>query len=104
MGKIRILLVDDHEIVRLGLITLINDQEDMKVVGEAGTGSDAVRLVERLDPHVVLMDVRLPGEDGISATQEIASRFPNTHVVMLTSYVDEELVLKPSAPARLAMS
>lgn len=94
MSKISILLVDDHEIVRLGLITLINDQDDMKVVGETGTGSDAVRLVERLDPHVVLMDVRLPGADGIAATQEIASKFPDTHVVMLTSYVDEELVIK----------
>lgn len=94
MSKIRILLVDDHEIVRLGLITLINDQEDMEVVGETGSGSEAVLLVERLDPHVVLMDVRLPGEDGIEAAEQIASRFPNNRVVMLTSYVDEELVIR----------
>ena len=94
MRKIRILLVDDHEIVRLGLMTLINDQEDMEVIGETGSGSDAVRMVERLDPQVVLMDVRLPGEDGIESTRKIASRFPNSHVVMLTSYVDEELVIQ----------
>src|SRR3990172_6841932 len=94
MAKTRVLLVDDHEIVRLGLMTLIDDQSDMKVVGEAGTAADAVRLVERLDPHVVLMDVRLPGEGGIEATGTITTRFPNTRVVMLTSFADEDLVIR----------
>lgn len=94
MAKTRVLLVDDHEIVRLGLVTLIDDQPDMKVVGEAGTAAEAVRLVERLDPHVVLMDVRLPGEGGIEATGTITTRFPNTHVVMLTSFADEDLVIR----------
>jgi DNA-binding NarL/FixJ family response regulator len=94
MAKTRVLLVDDHEIVRLGLMTLIDDQPDMKVVGEAGTAAEAVRLVERLDPHVVLMDVRLPGEGGIEATGTITTRFPNTHVVMLTSFADEDLVIR----------
>ena len=94
MAKTRVLLVDDHEIVRLGLMTLIDDQPDMKVVGEAGTAAEAVRLVERLDPHVVLMDVRLPGEGGIEATRTITTRFPNTHVVMLTSFADEDLVIR----------
>ena len=94
MAKTRVLLVDDHEIVRLGLMTLIDDQPDMKVVGEAGTAAEAVRLVERLDPHVVLMDVRLPGEGGIEATGTITTRFPNTRVVMLTSFADEDLVIR----------
>lgn len=94
MARIRVLLVDDHEIVRLGLMTLIDDQPDMEVVAEAGTAAEAVRLVERLAPHVVLMDVRLPGEGGIEATRTITTRFPNTQVVMLTSFADEDLVIR----------
>lgn len=94
MSKIRVLLVDDHEIVRLGLMTLINDQPDMEVVGEAGTAVEALRLIERLHPQVVLMDVRLPGEGGIEATRQITARFPGTKVVILTSYADDELVLR----------
>ena len=65
MKKIRVILVDDHALVRLGLMTLINDQPDMTIVGEAGTGAEAVRLVERLKPEVALMDIRLPGEGGL---------------------------------------
>jgi DNA-binding NarL/FixJ family response regulator len=94
MAKIRVLLVDDHEVVRLGLMTLINDQPAMQVVGEAGTAAEAVQAVERLRPHVVLMDVRMPGEGGIEATRQIAARFPDTKVVMLTSFADDELVLR----------
>jgi DNA-binding NarL/FixJ family response regulator len=93
MSKTRVLLVDDHAIVRLGLMTLINDQPDMEVVGEAGTASEAVRAVERLAPDVVLMDIRMPGEGGIEATRQITERFPRTRVVMLTSYADDELIL-----------
>lgn len=92
--KTRILLVDDHEIVRLGLMTLINDQPDMEVVGEAGTSAEAVRAVERLHPDVALMDIRLPGESGIEATRQITTRFPKTRVVMLTSYADDDLVMR----------
>jgi DNA-binding NarL/FixJ family response regulator len=94
MAKIRVLLVDDHEIVRLGLMTLIDDQPDMEIVAEAGTAAEAVRLVERLDPHVVLMDIRLPGEGGIEATHTITTRFPSTRVVMLTSFADQDLVIR----------
>lgn len=92
--KIRVLLVDDHNIVRLGLMTLINDQPGLEVVGEAGTASEAVRAVERLSPDVVLMDIRMPGEGGIEATRQITTRFPRTKVVMLTSYADDELVVR----------
>jgi two-component system, NarL family, response regulator DevR len=94
MSDIRVLLVDDHEIVRLGLMTLINDQPGMSVVGEAGSAPEAIRKVETLDPHVVLMDVRLPGEGGIEAARQITDRFPETKVVMLTSFVDDELVVR----------
>jgi DNA-binding NarL/FixJ family response regulator len=92
--KTRVLLVDDHEIVRLGLMTLINDQAGMEVVGEAGNAAEALRAVERLRPHVVLMDIRLPGEGGIEAARQITSRFPDTRVVMLTSYMDDELIVQ----------
>jgi two-component system, NarL family, response regulator DevR len=94
MKKIRVLLVDDHEIVRLGLMTLINDQPNMEVVGEAGSAPEALRQVETLNPQVVLMDVRLPGEGGIEAAGQITARFPNTRVVMLTSFADDALVVR----------
>lgn len=97
MPKTRILLVDDHEVVRLGLMTLINDQPDCEVVGEAGTAAEALRLVEHLQPDVVLMDIRMPSEGGIGATREITSRFPKSKVVMLTSYADDELVVRAIA-------
>lgn len=94
MSKTRIVLVDDHAIVRLGLTTLLNDQPDMEVVGEASTAGEAVTAVEKLRPDVVLMDIRLPGEGGIEATRQVTSRFPDSKVVMLTSFADDELVMR----------
>jgi two-component system response regulator DevR len=94
MRRARVLLVDDHEVVRLGLMTLINDRADMEVVGEAGTAGEALRAVERLRPDVVLMDIRLPGEGGIEATQRITRDFPEAKVVILTSFADDELVVR----------
>jgi two-component system, NarL family, response regulator DevR len=94
MTKTRILLVDDHAIVRLGLMTLLNDQPDMQVVGEASTAGEAVIAVEKLQPDVVLMDIRLPGEGGIEATRQVTARFPDSKVVMLTSFADDELVMR----------
>jgi two-component system response regulator DevR len=94
MSKIRILLVDDHDIVRLGLMTLLNDQVDMEVIGEASTTTEAVSATERLMPDVVLMDIRLPGEGGIEATRHITSHYPYSKVVMLTSFADDELVMR----------
>lgn len=94
MTKIRVLLVDDHRIVRLGLKTIINDQPEMEVVGEAGNATEALREVERLKPDVVLMDIRLPGESGIEATREITKRFPRSKVVMLTSFTDDSLIFR----------
>lgn len=94
MAKTRILLVDDHAIVRLGLMTLLNDQPDMEVVAEASTAAEAVRAVEKYQPHVVLMDIRLPGEGGIEATRQVTARFPDSKVVMLTSFADDNLVIR----------
>jgi two-component system, NarL family, response regulator DevR len=93
MIKISVVLVDDHALVRLGLKTLINDEADMQVVAEAGTAQEALQVVEQHHPRVVLMDIRLPGEGGLDATRRIADRFPDTKVVMLTSFADEELVM-----------
>ena len=93
MSKIHVALVDDHALVRLGLRTLINDQTDMDVIGEAGSASDAILMVANLHPKVVLMDIRLPGEGGLEATRQIVTRFPDTKVVILTSFADEDLVM-----------
>lgn len=93
MTKIRVLLVDDHALVRLGVKTLIDDTADIEVIGEAGTAQEAMRAVELLHPQVVLMDIRLPGEGGLDATRQIVNRFPDVKVVMLTSFADEELVV-----------
>ncbi|MBI5297914.1 MAG: response regulator transcription factor [Chloroflexi bacterium] len=94
MDKTKIILVDDHAIVRLGLMTLLNDQPDMEVVGEASTALEAVNIVARLQPDVALMDIRIPGEGGIEAARQIASQFPSTKVVMLTSFADDELIVR----------
>jgi DNA-binding NarL/FixJ family response regulator len=94
MTHIRIVLVDDHSIVRLGVATLLSDQPGITVVGEASTAAEAVSAVASLNPDVVLMDIRLPGEGGIDATRQIARQYPRTKVVMLTSFADEELIVR----------
>jgi DNA-binding NarL/FixJ family response regulator len=94
MDKIRVLLVDDHALVRLGLMTLINDRPDMEVVGEASSASEALRAIERLGPQVVLMDIRMAGGGGIEATGQVTARFPGTKVIILTSFADDELILR----------
>lgn len=94
MTKTRILLVDDHDIVRLGLMTLLNDQPDMEVVGEASTAAEAVSTAKKLQPDVVLMDIRLPGEGGIEAAGQISQQVPKSKVVMLTSFADDGLVVR----------
>ncbi len=93
MSKIKVGLVDDHALVRLGLKTLINDQDDMEVVGEGDSSVGAVQMVERNRPQVVLMDIRLPGNSGLEAARQITSQYPETKVVMLTSFADEGLVI-----------
>jgi two-component system, NarL family, response regulator DevR len=90
----RVLIVDDHNVVRLGLRALLNAEPGVEVVGEAGTAADAVRLVAATEPDVVLMDVRLPDESGIVACRQIRAQWPNVQVLVLTSYADESLVLE----------
>lgn len=92
MAKQRILLVDDHEVVRLGLKALLEHHTQFEVVGEAGTAREAIDQVSRLQPDVVLMDIRLPGTSGIEACEEITRQFPDTRVIMLTSYAEDEML------------
>ena len=93
MAKLRVLLVDDHEVVRQGVKALLEAQDSVAVVGEAGSASDAVRRVGYDSPDVVVMDVRLPDGSGVDACREIRSRFPHVKVRMLTSYADEEALV-----------
>jgi DNA-binding NarL/FixJ family response regulator len=93
MDKLRIVLVDDHEVVRLGLRSLLERQPDLMVIGEAETADEAVRAVESLAPDVVVLDIRLPGRSGVEACAEIKRRRPETKIVMLTSYAEDEVLL-----------
>jgi DNA-binding NarL/FixJ family response regulator len=93
VSDLKVLLVDDHEVVRAGLKALLDSQDDMTVVGEAGTAEDGVRRVGYDDPDVVVLDVRLPDASGIEACREIRSRFPEVRVLMLTSFADEEALM-----------
>jgi len=86
MNKIRILLVDDHTIMRMGLVTLIDNTPDLSVVGEAATGEEAVRLARELKPNIVLMDLMMPGLSGAEATKLIRTENPAVRVVILTTY------------------
>ncbi|MBE3589406.1 MAG: response regulator transcription factor [Firmicutes bacterium] len=89
-GPIRVMLVDDHEVVRLGLKSLLDRTPGLQVVAEAGTVQEAVAAARRTQPDVVVMDVRLPDGSGIDACREIRSERPETQVIMLTSYPDDE--------------
>jgi len=90
---LRLLVVDDHEVVRQGLVALLGRREGFQVVAEAGTVAEAIEAARRFEPDIVVMDVRLPDGSGVEACREIRSEFPGTRVVMLTSYPDEEAVL-----------
>jgi len=89
----RILVVDDHEVVRQGLVALLGRRDEFQVVAEAGSVSEALAAARRFVPDLVVMDVRLPDGSGIEACREIRSEYPDIKVVMLTSYPDEEAVL-----------
>ena len=91
--QIRLLLVDDHEVVRVGLRTVLHNAQGITVVGEAGSKAAAVRAVKRLKPDTVLMDVRLPDGSGVEACRAILASHPTTRVIFLTSYADDEAVL-----------
>jgi DNA-binding NarL/FixJ family response regulator len=91
--SIRVAIADDHAVVRQGLRTFLELQEDMEVVGEAVDGADAVDLVERTAPDVVLLDLVMPRVDGIEATRRIRERSPATRILVLTSFADDHTVL-----------
>jgi len=92
--SIRLLIVDDHKVVRLGLHTLLSRHKGIEVVGEAGTSAAAVEQTAGLKPDVVLMDVRLPDGNGFEACRQIRRVQPDTRVLFLTSFADEEIVLE----------
>jgi NarL family two-component system response regulator LiaR len=91
-SPIRVMLVDDHDMVRKGLGVLLKVKRDLELVGEAGDGEEAVRLCEQVRPDVVLMDLKMPRMDGAAATQIIKERWPQVQVIALTSFQEKELV------------
>ena len=92
-AKIRLLLVDDHEVVRAGLCLLLGEVDDLEIVGEAASAAQAVAEAERLRPDVVLMDLRLPDGTGLDACREILSAYPGIRILFLTSHSDEQAAL-----------
>src|SRR3954465_8796405 len=93
MRDLRILLVDDHEVVRLGLKALVGRHPRFDIVGEAGTADEALAKARVQKPDVIVMDVRLPGRSGIDATREIIGVLPDTKIIVLTSYADDDLLM-----------
>jgi DNA-binding NarL/FixJ family response regulator len=92
--QIRLLMVDDHKVVRLGLLTLLQHYPDIQVVGEAGSVAEAVACALQVKPNLVLMDVRLPDGNGFEACRQIRKLLPEVRVLFLTSFADEEIVIE----------
>ena len=90
--QIRVLIVDDHGMVRRGLMAYLGNQADLQLAGEAGDGQEALQLCEKLQPDVVLMDLIMPVLDGVAATRAIRKRWPETQVIALTSFQEKDLV------------
>lgn len=90
--KITVLLVDDHQLVRKGFRRILEDDPDIQVVGEAGSGVDAIRMAEEFSPRVVVMDMAMPGLDGVQATREILKKSPSTAVLILSMYSEDNYI------------
>ena len=93
MTKTRIMIVDDHEVVRLGMRAAFEAERDLTVVGEASNGAEALAKMPVLDPQLILMDVRMEKMNGIEACREIKSRNPDVHILMITSYADNDAMI-----------
>ncbi|MBL0389312.1 response regulator transcription factor [Tumebacillus sp. ITR2] len=93
MSNIRVLLVDDHDMVRLGVRTYLMTEPDLEIVGEAGSGEEGVERAQELQPDVVLMDLVMGGIDGVEATRRVLGVCPQTKVLVLTSFLEDEKVL-----------
>ncbi|GIK74168.1 MAG: DNA-binding response regulator [Chloroflexota bacterium] len=91
-SPIRVLIVDDHAVVRGGLSKFLQVHKDLELVGEAENGAEAVRLTRQLQPNVVLMDLKMPEMDGVAATREIRSKHPGVRVIVLTSFAEDNMV------------
>lgn len=87
---IKVLLVDDHEMVRIGLAAVLGTEDGIEVVGEAGSGEEGIRLAQEYNPDVVLMDLVMEGMDGIETTKQLMKLYPDIKVIVLTSYLDDE--------------
>ena len=92
MSRIRIMLVDDHEVVRLGLRAVIERHSNFDIVAEASSETDAVEQALEHKPDIILMDIRLSGGSGVAATEQIVTHIPDTKIIMLTSYADDEML------------
>ena len=89
---IRLMIIDDHEMVREGLKAILVAEPDFSIVGEAANAEEALALIERLHPDVVLLDVRLPGVSGIEVCRIVTEQYPETAVIILTTFTDEQLI------------
>ena len=94
MGKIRVLIADDHAVVREGTRKVLEQESDLCVVGEAGDGEEAVRLTGALKPDVAIIDINMPKRDGIEATEEIKALYPSVAVLILTAYDDDQFIFR----------
>ncbi len=92
MNPIKVLLAEDHTILRKGLCSLLNNNEGIEIVGEAENGRDALMLVEKYHPDIVLMDISMPILNGLEATRQIKKRFPQSHIIILTMHTNEEYI------------
>ncbi|MEO7652013.1 MAG: response regulator transcription factor [Bryobacteraceae bacterium] len=92
MNEITVLLVDDHQLVRKGFRRILEDDPDLRVVGEAGSGVEAIQMAERFTPRVIVMDMAMPGLDGVQATKEVLRRLPATAILILSMYAEESYI------------
>ena len=94
MSAVRLILADDHQVVRLGLRTLLESEPDLQVVGEAADGLEAIRLAEKLSPQVAILDLQMPGLNGIETARQLRARFPSMCIVMLSMFDSEAYVVE----------